>query len=107
VTRTVVVAFSQLPFWACSCVLAGFALWGWRRTGATGALLIAIAAGLRLLGELAQFVELLRLYHAADSTIVRTMTIFGSFQATDALVTNVLFIVGVALILRRLPAAKR
>lgn len=33
-------SITQIPFVVTTLVLAGFALWGWRRSAATGALLI-------------------------------------------------------------------
>ena len=97
-----------VPFFLCSCVLGGFALWGWRRTGATGALLIAIAAGLRVLHELVGVYNIWRIWNRGPSgSYVSWMTILGVVQSAGSLIGDVLFIVGVALVLRRLPALKR
>ncbi|HEX9104294.1 MAG TPA: hypothetical protein VF997_18920 [Polyangia bacterium] len=96
-----------LPFLIASCVLGGFALWGWRRSGATGALLIAIAAGLRVLHELAGVYGMWRIWSRGLSNGAQSAAIFGVAQSVGALVADVVFIVGVALVLRRLPARAR
>jgi hypothetical protein len=97
-----------LPFLIASGVLGGFGLWGWRRSGATGALLIAIAAGLQILHQLLGAYNMWRIWNRGSSgSYVSWMTIIGSVQAAGSLIGEVLFIVGVALVLRRLPAMKR
>jgi hypothetical protein len=91
----------QLPFFICSCVLGGFALWGWRRSGATGALLIAVACALRVIDELLAAWHMIRLY--GGSAQLRMAMWFGVVERFGALIADVLLIVGVALLLRRLP----
>ena len=97
---------SYVPFFVCSCVLGGFALWGWRRSGETGALLIAIGCGVRVLGHVAYVWQMARLYGGGPSSYAQSMMVFGVFQSAGGLIADVLFIVGLALILRRLPAKK-
>jgi hypothetical protein len=103
----VITAFTQLPFLVCTCVLGGFALWGWRRSASTGALLIAIGCGVRALGEVGYIWQMSRLYSGGASSYARTAMLLGPFAAVGGVIADVLFIVGLALILRRLPAAKR
>src|SRR5262249_27724157 len=94
-----------LPFFVGACVLGGFGLWGWRRTGATGALLIAIGGGLRALRDLLFGWHMMRIYSGAASW--KSSVAFGVEEQVGAMISEVLVIVGVALLLRRLPAAKR
>ena len=97
-----------LPFLIASGVLGGFALWGWRRSGATGALLIAIAAGLQILHQLLGAYNMWRIWNrGSGGSYLSWMTIIGAVQSAGSLIGEVLFIVGVALVLRRLPAMKR
>ncbi len=96
-----------IPFLVCSCVLGGFALWGWRRTGLTGALLVVIAAALRVMHELFGVYGMWRLWNGGPSRYGQFVTLYGAAQSVGALVADVLVIVGLALILRRLPVAKR
>jgi hypothetical protein len=103
----VIAAVTQLPFLVCTCVLGGFALWGWRRSASTGALLIAIGCGVRALGEVGYIWQLSRLYTSGPASYGRTAILFGPFTAVGGVIADFLFIVGLALILRRLPAAKR
>ena len=100
------VAAMQLPFLVCTCVIGGFALWGWRRSASTGALLIAIGCGVRLLGHVAYVWQMARLYGGGPSAYAQWMVVFGVFQSAGGLIADVLFIVGLALILRRLPAKR-
>ena len=100
------VAAMQLPFLVCTCVIGGFALWGWRRSASTGALLIAIGCGVRLLGHVAYVWQMARLYGGGPSSYAASMMVFGVFQSAGGLIADVLFIVGLALILRRLPAKR-
>ena len=97
----------QLPFFIASCVLGGFAIWGWRRSGATGALLIAIGCAVRLVHELVYVVEMVRMYGGGPSSLAQTMMWLGAFQTVGALIADVLIIVGVALLLRRLPPRRK
>ena len=98
-----IAAVAQLPFFVCTCVLGGFALWGWRRSAQTGALLIAIACGVRVLGHVAYVWQMARLYGGGPSSYAQSMMVFGAFQSAGGLIADVLVIVGLALILRRLP----
>jgi hypothetical protein len=97
----------QVPFFVCTCVLGGFALWGWRRSASTGALLIVIACGVRVLGHVAYVWQMSRMYAGGPSGYAQTAMIFGAFNSAGGIIADVLVIVGLALILRRLPAAKR
>ena len=101
-----IASLTQLPFFVCTCVLGGFALWGWRRSGATGPLLIVIACGVRVIGHVAYVWQMARLYRDGPSSYARTAMVFGAFQSAGGLIADVLLIVGVALLLRRLPAKK-
>src|SRR4051812_32888480 len=97
-----------VPFLVASCVLGGFALWGWRRSGATGALLVAIAAGLQVLHQLLGVYNMWRMFaRGPGGSYVSWMTMIGVVQSAGSLIAEVLFIVGVALLLRRLPARAR
>ena len=96
-----------VPFFVCSCVLGGFALWGWRRTGATGALLIAISAGLGVVHEALGVYSMWRIFNRGPGSPMGFMTLLGMAQSAGSLIAEVLFIVGVALVLRRLPARAR
>jgi hypothetical protein len=98
---------TQLPFFVCTCVLGGFAIWGWRRSASTGALLIAIACGVRVLGHLAYVWQMSRLYAEGPSRYAQSLMVFGIFQSAGGIIADVLVIVGLALVLRRLPAVKR
>jgi hypothetical protein len=98
-----VASFSYLPFCACSGVLLGLALWGWRRTGATGALLIAIAGGLGVLHQAFGLYGLWRMFHEGPAPYGRWVAMTGAAQSGGALIADVLVIVGVALLLRRIP----
>jgi len=98
---------TQLPFLVCTCVLGGFALWGWRRSASTGALLIAIACGVRVLGHAAYAWQMTRLYTSGPSSYGQSLMVFGVFQSAGGLIADVLVIVGLALVLRRLPAKAR
>jgi len=102
-------SIQYVPFLVASCVLGGFAVWGWRRSGATGALLVAIGAGVRVLHQLIGVYAMYRVYaHGpGDSRHLGTMALYGGMQAAGAVVADVLLIVGVALLLRRLPARAR
>jgi hypothetical protein len=100
-------SLSQLPFLVATCVLGGFAIWGWRRTGQTGALLIAIGAAVQVLHQLLWVWSLTRMYADGVANYARTMTVYGMMRSVGGLTAEVLFIVGVALLLRRLPARAR
>lgn len=94
----------QVPFLIASCVLGGFALWGWRRTGATGALLIAVSSGLAVLRALYFAWHMMTLY-SGGAPWSRSM-LFGALESLVGIIAEVLLIVGVALLLRRLPPRK-
>ena len=95
---------TQAPLFVCTCVLGGIALWGWRRSASTGALLIAIGCGVRAIGHVGWVWQMSRLYTGGPSSYGASMMMFGAFETVSGIVTNVLFIVGLALILRRLPS---
>jgi len=94
-----------LPFFVCACVLGGFAIWGWRRTRATGALLIAVGAGVRASRDIVFAWHMMQIYGGRASW--RMSIPFTVVEHTGSLIAEVLIIVGLALILRGLPAAKR
>ena len=98
-------AIGGLPFFVAACVLGGFALWGWRRTRATGALVIAVGAGVRALRDLLFAWHMMQVYSGRAPW--KSSLMFGIEEQVGAIVSEVLIIVGVALVLRRLPAAKR
>ncbi|HEY2744631.1 MAG TPA: hypothetical protein VGL86_08410 [Polyangia bacterium] len=99
-------SLSYVPFFVCSGVLGGFALWGWRRSGATGALLIAIAAGLQMLHSLVGVYGMWLMFNRSPSGYAARLGMFSMAQSAGSFVADVLFIVGVALVLRRLPARR-
>jgi hypothetical protein len=99
-------SLSYLPFLMCSGVLLGFALWGWRRSGETGALLIAIAAGLQILHSLVGVYGMWRLWSRGTGDYAARMAIFSMAQSAGSFIAAVLIIVGVGLVLRRLPARR-
>jgi hypothetical protein len=103
----VIASLTQLPYFVCTCVLGGFALWGWRRSGTTGPLLIIIACGVRVLGHVAYVWQMARLYRGGMSSYAQTAMVLGAFGSAGGLIADVLVIVGLALILRRLPAKAR
>ena len=96
----------QLPLFVCTCVLGGIAVWGWWRTRVIGALLIAISCGVRMLGHVAYAWQMMRLYGSGPKRYGETAMALGVFESATGIVTNVLFIVGLALILRRLPVRR-
>jgi hypothetical protein len=101
-------SLSYLPYLVASCVLGGIAIAGWLRTRATGALLIAMACGVRVVHELFGVYNMYRMWTMAArrEEYLRWAAVSGGFHAAGALVADVLFIVGVALLLRRLPARR-
>jgi hypothetical protein len=99
----VIASVVQLPYFVCTCVLGGFALWGWRRSGTTGPLVIVIACGVRVLGHVAYVWQMARLYRGGATSYAQTAMVLGAFESTGGLIADVLIIVGVALLLRRLP----
>ena len=100
-------SLTQLPFLVATCVLGGFALWGWRRSASTGALVIAIGCGVRVLGQLVSVYQMAQLSRMTAAEYGRMAMLLGAFHSVGGLIADVLVIVGLALILRRLPAAKR
>jgi hypothetical protein len=100
-----VASYSYLPFAVGSCVLGGFALWGWRRSGATGALLIAVAAGLQVLHALFGVYQIWSSFAHGLGGVGRMALLMAAMSA-GSFVSQVLFIVGVALVLRRLPSRR-
>ncbi len=99
-------SLAYVPFFVCSCVLGGFALWGWRRSGATGALIIAIAAGLEALHQVVGVYTMWHIWNRTTGDYALRLGIFSAAQSAGSFIANVLFIVGVALVLRRLPARR-
>jgi hypothetical protein len=92
-----------LPYLVCSCVLGGIAIAGYLRTRATGALLVAIACGVRVVHELFGVYNMYRIWTMTDrGNYARWATIAGAFQSAGALIADILFIVGLALLLRRI-----
>ena len=69
--------------------------------------LLAIGAGVRLLGHVGYVWQMSRLYTAGPARYARSAMTFGAFQSAGGLIADVLFIVGLALILRRLPSRAR
>jgi hypothetical protein len=104
----VMTSLSQLPFLLGSLMLLGVAVWGWRRTSAPGALLIAVGAAVQTLNQLFGMWTMAQLYlnHSPASYAVK-MTIFAGLRSTAGMVAQTLVIVGVALLLRLLPARQR
>jgi hypothetical protein len=102
-------SWHYVPFLVASCVLSGFALGGWRRSGATGALLVASGAGVRVLHQLFGVYSTYQLYAQGPSRAeyLQRAALYGAFQTVGAILADVLVIVGVALLLRRLPARVR
>jgi hypothetical protein len=99
-------AISYLPYLVCSCVLGGIAVAGYRRTQLTGPLLIAIACGVRVVHECFGIYNMFRLWtHTSVEDYGRYATMYGAFNSAGALIADVLFIVGVALLLRRVAPA--
>lgn len=95
-----------LPYLVGSCVLGGIAIAGYRRTQATGPLLIAIACGVRVVHETVGVYNMWRLWtRSSMEDYARYATLFGAFQSAGALIADVLFIVGVALLIRRVAPA--
>jgi hypothetical protein len=97
---------SFVPFFVCSGVLGGFALWGWRRSRETGALLIAIGAGLEMLHHAVGVYGMWRIWNRGPSGYYGATMVLTMAQSAGAFIANVLFIVGVGLVLRRLPARR-
>ena len=95
----------MLPWAVTAAVMMGIALVGWRRTRATGALLIAVAGGLQILdsvfGSWTTYAMLERHYGYAS------VGLYGLLRTVGHLTSSTLLIVGVALLLRRLPTAQR
>lgn len=99
-------AIQYLPYLVCSCVLGGIAIAGYRRTQSTGPLLIAIACGVRLVHESVGIYNMWRLWtRTSMEDYGRYATLYGAFQSAGSLIADVLFIVGVALLIRRVAPA--
>ena len=96
-------SIQYLPHLICSGVLGGIAIAGYRRTQATGLLLIAMACGVRLVHQSVGVYNMWRLWnHRSAAAYGLYMTGIAAFQSAGALIADVLFIVGVALLIRRL-----
>lgn len=74
-------SLTQLPFLVATCVLGGFALWGWRRSASTGALLMAIGCGARALGQLASVYPMAQLSRMTAAEYGRMAMLLGLFQS--------------------------
>ena len=100
-------SLSQLPFLIGSLVLFGVALWGWRRTAAPGALLVAAGAAVQTLNQLFGMWTMAQLYtsHSPGSYAVK-MAMVATMRTTAGMVAEALLIVGLALLLRMLPARR-
>jgi hypothetical protein len=95
-------ALSYLPYLVCSCVLGGIAIAGYRRTQSTGPLLILIACGVRVVHECIGIYKMFLLArHASVEEYGRYAIVYGALSSAGALIADVLFIVGVALLIRR------
>jgi hypothetical protein len=94
-----------VPWIVTAAVLGGVAFFGWRRTRVTGALLIAIAACMQILDV---GVSALAMYWTIErhTSYSATMTITRFVATGGHLVSSVLLIVGVALLIQRLPTAQ-
>jgi hypothetical protein len=104
VTAGLYATIGQWPFFVGACVLFGFGLWGWRRTGATGALLIAVGGAVGALRNLMFAWHMMQVYSGRAPW--KSSLLFGVEEEAGSLISEVLLIVGVALILRRLPARR-
>ncbi|HXU69097.1 MAG TPA: hypothetical protein VN947_07195 [Polyangia bacterium] len=103
-TAGIFASIDALPFFVAACVLCGLAVWGFRRTGQTGALVIAVGAGVRALRDLVFTWHMMEMY--SGRTPWRMALQFAIVEQVGALISEVLIIVGVALLLRRLPARR-
>jgi len=94
-----------VPWAITAAVMLGIAIVGWRRTRATGALLIAVGGGLQILesvvGTWSMYALIDRHYGYAQ------MGVYSLLRMVGHLTSSTLFIVGVALLIRRLPSAQR
>jgi hypothetical protein len=98
------VTFLQyLPHLVTTLVLGGIALYGWRRTRATGALIIAVGAAVNVVHYVVWMLLWQTAYRRASYSVLSWI---GALQVVGGLVAAVLFIVGVALLLKRLPSAQ-
>jgi hypothetical protein len=99
------VMLQSIPWLVTSAVLLGIALAGWRRTRATGALLISIAAGLQILDSIFGMLTLYWTYERSMSyTAIATVSAF--VRTGGHLVSSIILIVGLVLLLQRLPTAQ-
>jgi hypothetical protein len=99
------VTFLQyLPHVVTTLVLGAIALQGWRRTRATGALIIAVSAAVNVFHYVVWMVLWQTAYRRASYS---ALSWIGALQIVGGLVAAVLFIVGVALLMKRLPTAQR
>jgi hypothetical protein len=94
-----------LPSIVMSAVMVGVALFGWRRTRATGALLIAIGAAVSLVDDGVGIWQM-SLLVSRQMSVTSTATLFAAVRMAGHVTSSVLFIVGVALLLQRLPQAR-
>jgi hypothetical protein len=96
----------NVPWIVAAVVMLGIALAGWRRTRATGALLIVISAALQIVDGVAGTCAMLSLMRRQYSYAAMA-NMYGLVSSGGHLITSVLFIVGVALLIKRLPTAQR
>jgi hypothetical protein len=91
-----------LPYTILESVLLAIAIIGYKRTRANGALLIAVAAGMQILYGVfgAWSMWSLMMGGPGNYSMVALRT---SVQGVGHLIAGVLIVVGVALLLRRLP----
>jgi hypothetical protein len=100
-------SLSQLPFLIASAVLFGVGLWGWRRTAAPGALLVAAGAAVQTLNQLFGLWTMTQLYtNRSPSSYAVKLAVVATVRTTAGMVAEALLIVGVALLLRLLPARR-
>jgi hypothetical protein len=94
----------MFPWAVTAAVMMGIALVGWRRTRATGALLIAVAGGLQILDSFvgAWSMSALMERHSGFATA----GLYGLLRTVGHLTSSTLFIVGVALLIKRLPTVQ-
>jgi hypothetical protein len=94
-----------IPHVIAAIVLGAIALIGWRRTRATGALLIAISAAVEIVHYGMWIFVMQAMYRRGAS--YASWGWLSAMLGAGGLVGVVLFIVGVALLIKRLPDARR
>jgi hypothetical protein len=94
-----------VPHVIAAIVLGAIALIGWRRTRATGALLIAVSAAVEIVHYGLWIVVMQVMYSRGHS--YASWGWLSAMLGAGGLVAVVLFIVGVALLIKRIPDAQR